>query len=94
MTFDAYKVREYGDRNYGVTLVDTRSGAEFRTSAVVCGRQAHYMATRGLQRPMRFLGVTAMRQGVTVPTSFPDRCDITDPLHVHAHQAELPKVDA
>lgn len=90
--FDAYEVTEYGSRNYGVVLVDTRTGARFQTNSVVCGRQAHYQVTRGGQRPMRFLGVSTMRAGRMVVTSFPHECAISDPLHVHTHRMALPVV--
>lgn len=88
--YDAYEVHQHDAYNYSVTLVDTTSGARFTTNPVVCGRQAHHLATRGFQRPMRFLGVTTMVRGERVATTFPDQCDVTDPLHVHTHRAPLP----
>ena len=90
--YDAFEVFEYGDRNYAVTLVSTVTGARFRHGAVVCGRQAHYAATRCGTRPMRFLGVSTMRQGEVVATVFPAECTITDPLHVHVHRMAMPEV--
>jgi hypothetical protein len=88
--YDAYECHEYTPGNYGVTLVNTRNGARFSHCNVVCGRQAHSIATRDGQRPMRFLGVTVMRDGVLTTTRFPERCEITHQAHVHCHRHPLP----
>ena len=94
MTYDSFEMHRYDRANYGVTLIDSRTGARFVTNSVVCGRQATAVATRYGKRPMSFVGCSQMVAGEVVPcTDLAADCTISDPLHSHVHRFPVPTVD-